>query len=131
LRNRVAKASLANAREAEKQTELIIRQQLQLIGVEVRNAVQTVETARQRIESTRKQREYAQEQFEGENKKFQAGLSPVYLVLQRQNELLQAQVAESSAIAEYAQATATLQRVIATTDIENNIQIPDPKQPMK
>jgi outer membrane protein len=131
LRNRQAKASLANAREAEKQTDLIIRQQLQNIEVEVRNAVQTVETARQRIESTRKQREYAQEQFEGENKKFQAGLSPVYLVLQRQNELLQAQVAESSAIAEYAQATANLQRVIATTDVENNIQIPDPKQPMK
>jgi outer membrane protein len=131
LRNREAVARLGLAREQEKNTELQIRQQLQTIELEVRNAVQAVEAARQRIESTRKQREYAKEQLDGENKKFQAGLSYVWLVLDRQNALAAAQVAENNAVAEYARATATLQRIISTTLSSNNIEIPDPKVPMK
>jgi outer membrane protein len=131
LRNRVAKAQLANARELDKQTELETRQMLQNIEVEVRNQLQAVETAKLRIDSTRKQREYAQEQLEGEVKKLQAGLGTNFFVLTRQNDLVNAQVAENQAKSDYAAAIATLQRVLSTTLTENNIAIPDPKQPIK
>jgi outer membrane protein TolC len=128
LRNRVAKANLARAREEEKNTELLIRQQLKNIEAEVRNAVQAVETARLRIESTRQQRIYAKQQFEGENKKFQAGLSSVFLVLTRQNDLSNAQFEENRAIADYNAAFATLQKALSTTLSNNGIEMPDPKR---
>jgi hypothetical protein len=131
LRNRVAKANLARARETEKQTELLIRQQLQNIEVEVRNAVQAVDTARLRIQSTSQQRVYAEQQLEAENKKLQAGLGSVFLVLTRQTDLSNAQVAENSAKADYAREVANLQRVLSTTLTSNNIEIPDPKAPIK
>jgi outer membrane protein len=131
LRNRVAKAQLANAREDDKQTELLTRQMLQNIEVEVRNQLQAVETAKLRIDSTRKQREYAEEQLEGEVKKLQAGLGTNFFVLTRQNDLVNAQVAENQAKSDYAAAVATLQRVLSTTDSENNIVIPEAKVPMK
>jgi outer membrane protein TolC len=127
LRNRVAKANLARAREEEKQTELLIRQQLKNIEAEVRNAVQAVEIARLRIESTRQQRIYAKQQFDGEDKKFQAGLSSVFLVLTRQNDLSNAQFEENRAIADYNAAIATLQKAISTTLSNNGIEMPDPK----
>jgi outer membrane protein len=126
LRNRVAKANLARAREDAKNTELLIRQQLQSIEVEVRNALQAVETARLRIESTRRQRIYAKKQFDGENKKLQAGLSWVFLVLDRQNVLSQAQFEENRAIADYKGAMANLEKVLSTTLTNNSIVVPDP-----
>jgi outer membrane protein len=129
LRNRVAKANLARAREEERQTELLIRQQMQNIEAEVRIAVQAVETARLRIESTRQQRIYAKQQLDGENMKFQAGLSSVFLVLTRQNDLSNAQFAENSAKADYAREIATLEKVLSTTLSNNSIVIPDPKEP--
>jgi outer membrane protein len=131
LRNRVAKAQLANAREDDRRTELQTRQMIQNIEVEVRNQLQAVETAKLRIDSTRKQREYAEEQLEGEVKKLQAGLGTNFFVLTRQNDLVNAQVAENQAKSDYAAAVATLQRVLSTTLTDNNIAIPDPKQPMK
>ncbi len=131
LRNRVAKANLGRARELDRQNELLIRQQLQTIEVEVRNQVQAVETARLSMESTRQARKYAEDQYEGENKRFQAGLSNTFLVLTRQNDLTAAQFNENSAIADYNIAIASLQRVLAVTLSTNNIDIADPKQPMK
>jgi len=131
LRNRVAKANLARSRELDKQNDLLIRQQLQTIELEVRNQLQAVETARQRIESTRQARKYAEDQLEGETKRFQAGLSTTFLVLTRQNDLTRAQFDENSAIAEYNIAFSALQRVMAVTLSSNNIQIADPKQPTK
>jgi outer membrane protein TolC len=131
LRNRVAKANLGRARELDRQNDLLIRQQLQNIEVEVRNQVQAVDTAKLRMESTRQARKYAEEQYEGETKRFQAGLSNTFLVLTRQNDLTRAQFDENSAIADYNIAIAALQRVLAVTLSSNNIQIADPKQPMK
>jgi outer membrane protein TolC len=129
LRNRIAKANLAQEREREKQTDLNIRRMLQNIEIEVRNAVQAVETARLRIESTGQQRAYAEKQFEAEQKRLQAGLGSVFLVLTRQNDLSNAQIAENNAKADYAREVANLQRILSITDSSNNIQIPDPKQP--
>jgi outer membrane protein len=131
LRNRVAKANLARSRELERQNELTIRQQLQTIEVEVRNAVQQLETARLRVDSTRQARKYAEEQLEGEKKKFQAGLTNTFFVLQYTNQLTIAQFNENSAIANYNIAVYGLQRVLAETLSVNNIEIVDPKQPMK
>ena len=123
LRNRQAKAYLGRSLEADRQIDLSTRRLLQNIEVEVRNAVQAVETAKLRIEAAKAAREYSQQQLEGEEKKFQAGLSTTFLVLTRQNELVQAQGTESRAYADYNRAVADLQRVVATTLSSNNIEV--------
>ncbi len=123
LRNRTAKANLGRAKEVERQTDLQTRRLLQNIEVEVRNAVQSVETAKSRIDAAKAAREYAQQQLEGEEKKFAAGLSSTFLILTRQNDLSQAQFAELQAQSDYNKSVATLQRVVSTTLSSNGIEI--------
>ncbi|MFN0083885.1 MAG: TolC family protein [Blastocatellia bacterium] len=122
-RNRTAKANLGRAREETKKIELQNRRQMQNIEVEVRNAVQTVETTKMRIDASRAARVYAEKQLEGEEKKFAAGLSTTFLILTRQNELSTSRFDELRALADYNKAVAELQRVIATTLSSNSIDI--------
>lgn len=131
-RNRTAKANLGRAVESSRQLELQTRRQLQNIEVEVRNAVQSVETARMRIEASRAAREYAEQQLEGEEKKFAAGLSVTFFVLQRQTDLAIARGSELRALADYNKAVAELQRVMSTTLTSNSIEIkPTPQASIK
>ncbi|MGH9846147.1 MAG: TolC family protein [Blastocatellia bacterium] len=122
-RNRTAKANLARAREEEKKIDLRTRQQMQTIEVEVRNAVQEVETAKLRIEASAAAKDYAAKQLEGEEKKFAAGLSTTFFILQRQNELSQARFDELRALADYNKSVANLQRVLSTTLSSNSVEI--------
>lgn len=124
LRNRTAKANLGKAVEQDRQLDMQTRRTLQNIEVEVRNAVQSVETAKMRIDAAKLAREYAEKQLEGEEKKFQAGLSSTFLVLQRQNDLAVALFDEQRALADYNKSVATLQRVMSTTLSSNSIEIP-------
>lgn len=123
LRNRTAKANLGKALETGRQIDLQTRQLMQNIEVEVRNAVQAVETAKMRIDAAEAATKYARQQLEGEEKKFAAGLQTTYFVLDRQNQLSQAQVSELQAKADYNIAIANLQRVMSTTLSINSIEI--------
>jgi HAE1 family hydrophobic/amphiphilic exporter-1 len=131
LRNRTAKANLGKALEQDRQLELQNRRLMQNIEVQVRNAVQAVEIAKMRIEAARANREYAQKQLEGEEKRFQAGLTSTFFVLQRQNELSQARFNEIRALTDYNISVAQLQRVISTTLSSNNIEVKSDVQPVK
>jgi len=123
LRNRTAKANLGRAQEVVRQTDLQVRRLMQNIEVEVRNAIQSVETAKLRIEAAKAAREYAQQQLDGEEKKFAAGLGTTFLILTRQNDLSQAQYSELQALADYNKSVATLQRVVSTTLSSNGLEI--------
>jgi HAE1 family hydrophobic/amphiphilic exporter-1 len=123
LRNRTAKANLGKALETDRQIELQTRQIMQGIEVEVRNAVQTVELTTMRIEAAKAATEYARQQLVGEEKKFAAGLSTTFFILDRQNQLTQAQLTELQARADYNKAVAQLQRVMSTTLSSNSLEI--------
>lgn len=131
LRNRIAKANYGRALETDRQLDLQTRRQMQLIEVEVRNAVQSLEAAKLRIQAARAAREYAEQQLDGESKRFAAGLSTTFLVLTRQNELAQARGIELQALTDYNKTIAELQRTISTTLSSNSIEIqseaPTPK----
>src|SRR5262249_46596707 len=87
LRNRTAKANLGRSLETGRQIDMQTRQLMQNIEVQVRNAVQDVETAKLRIEASDAAEDYARQQLDGENKRFAAGLQTTFFVLQRQTEL--------------------------------------------
>lgn len=123
VRNRLAQGqlgrSLAEGRKIGAQRKTLE----QTIEVEVRNAVQAVETARLRVETARASREAAQKQSESEQRRFQAGLSTTYFVLERQNDLSAAQGRELKAMTDYSKSVSELQRVMGTTLTSANVQV--------
>jgi HAE1 family hydrophobic/amphiphilic exporter-1 len=125
-RNRTAKANLAGAEIQKNQLETQLRAQEQVVIVEVRNAVQAVETSRQRVLAARRARENAEIQLEGERKLFDAGRSTTFLLFQRENSLTNARNAEIRAETDYSKALSDLQRVTSTTFRVNNITVDSP-----
>ncbi len=56
--------------------------------------MQAVRSSEQRLEAAANQRRYAQEQYESERRRFESGLSTVFLVLDRQTSFVTAQALE-------------------------------------
>lgn len=126
FRNRTAKANLAGAEITRHQLDVQTRAQEQVVIVEVRNAVQAVETARQRVLTTRRARENAEKQLAGERELFEVGRSTTFLLFQRENALTNARNAEIRAETDYNKALADLQRATSTTFQMNNIEVDSP-----
>jgi Outer membrane protein len=126
LRNETAKANLAGARILENQIATQTRAQEQAVIVEVRNAVQAVETTRQLVATSRRARESAELQLEGERRLFENGRSTTFLLFQRENTLNNARNSEIRAETDYQKALAELHRVTSVTLEQNNIQLDSP-----
>lgn len=131
FRNRTAKANLDGARIQEQQLEAQTRDQEQVVIVEVRNAVQGVETARQRVLTARRARQNAEIQLAGEQKLYEAGKSTTFLLFQRENSLNNAKNAEIRAETDFNKAVADLQRATSTAFRENNITVDSPVPGLK
>lgn len=121
--NRTAKAHLGRALVEGKQVDVERQRAVQTIEVEVRNALQSVETARRRFDAARNSRLDAEMQNTGERRRFEAGLSTNFLVLDRQNALSSARGRELKALTDYNKAMTELQRALSTTLSTNNISI--------
>lgn len=123
LRNRTAEGqlgrSLAEGRKIGAQRKILE----QAIEVEVRNALQSVEMGRERVETARASREAAEKQYQSEQRRFDAGLSTTYFVLERQNTLSEARGRELRAMTEYNKAMSELQRVMGTTLTSANVEV--------
>jgi HAE1 family hydrophobic/amphiphilic exporter-1 len=128
FRNRTAKANLAGARIQEEQIAARTRSEEEVVVVEVRNAVQAVETARQQVATARTARENAEIQLAGERKLYESGSSrsSTFLLFQRENDLTNARNLEIRSETNYKKAVADLQRATATTFRENNIDVVSP-----
>jgi outer membrane protein TolC len=126
FRNRTAKANLAGALIQGEQIDARMRSQEQAVIVEVRNAVQGVETARQRVLTARRARENAEIQLAGERKLYEAGKSTTFLLFQRENSLTNARNAEIRAETDYNKALSDLQKSTSTTFQANNIEVDSP-----
>ena len=123
LGNRTAKANLARSRIEQTQ---LARQRLQLeqaIEAEVRNALQAVESSNQRLRSATTARRNAQEQYDSERRRFDSGLSTVFLLLDRQTSLVTAQTLELRARADLNQAIAVFDRSIGATLQQHNVRL--------
>jgi outer membrane protein TolC len=123
LRNRTAEANLAAARIQQTRLDALERDTEQAVIAEVRNSVQSVETARQRVQTARIARENAEIQLRGEQKLYEVGRSTTFLLFQRENALANARNSEIRAETDYNKALADLQRATSTTLRSNNIVI--------
>lgn len=114
LKNRAYESQLAQL-QIQKKTYLLNRKSSeQTIAVQIRNAFQDLETNKQNIDTTRIARELAQAQLDGEQKRFEAGMSENFLVLQRQTDLATAEGQELQALVAYKKSVITLQQYMYT-----------------
>jgi HAE1 family hydrophobic/amphiphilic exporter-1 len=115
IRNRTAEAQQAVAISETKRLEAMRKQVELAIEQDVRNALQGVSTAAARLDAASNARHFADEQYASEQRQFQAGTSTVFLVLQRQTDLIAALTREARARADLGEAAANLDRAMART----------------
>ncbi len=125
--NRIAEANQGIA-EAEGRKIVAQRQALeQRVEREVRNALQVVQSARQKVEAAKAAREASEVQLQSEQRRFEAGLSTTYFVLERQNALSEARAREIATLTEFNKAVSELQRFVGVTLSANAIDVSDVK----
>jgi outer membrane protein TolC len=91
LRDRAAAADLADAALSKKQQMLSLRNLEQRIRLEVLNALSGVEQSRAGIKQATVARHFAQERLNAEQKRYELGVSQIFLVLQAQTDLTTAE----------------------------------------
>jgi len=112
LWTRQVEAQIAQ-QEIQKRQELMRRRQTeQTIQVDVLNALQSLESNRKQVAAAEIALRQAREQLEGEEKRFEAGLSQNYRVLEVQQQLSNQEYSQLQALIRYKQAIITLQRVM-------------------
>ena len=122
LGNRAARADAAIARSGRTQAELALLKTRQAVEVEVRNAAVALETAGQRVAAARAAKAAAETQLGAEEERFAAGLSTSFFVLTRQNDLTQALLSETAALADLRKARVELSRAAGTLLSERHIE---------
>lgn len=123
IRNRTALAQLGHALAEGRQIDVQRQRLEQTVEVEVRNALQAVETAKRRVEAAKNSRSNAELQYQSEVRKFEAGQSTNFFVLDRQNALSSARGRELRALTDYTKAVAELQRAMSTLLSSNNVEV--------
>ncbi len=119
LKNRANDAERARILIRDRRLASQLKNQQQMVIVEVRNAYESIATQRKRLEAAGVARQLSEAQLEGENKRFQAGLSTNFEVLRYQRDLSQAQVQELRARVDYQQAVTDLEKAMYTI-VDNN-----------
>jgi outer membrane protein TolC len=95
----------------------------QAIEQQVRNGLQSMQTARQRIASADASEQAAKEKLDSETRLFQTGESTNFFVLTRQNEYLDARRRAVVARLELNKASARLEQALGVTLSANQIQV--------
>jgi len=121
--NRTAKANLGRSLAEQRQLDARQRQLVEVVQVDVRNALQAVVASKQRYEAAQAGELAAEAQYNGEQERYRAGLSTNFVVLQRLTDLSVARGTAVRALTDYNKALADLQRVTGMTLMSNNVQI--------
>ncbi len=96
-----ADSNLARARLQNSQAQKQLQSSELQVATQIRNLARNVQTNSKRVESTRASRALAEKRLEAEEKKFQAGMTSSFLVIQAQRDLSQARNSELQAIIDY------------------------------
>jgi HAE1 family hydrophobic/amphiphilic exporter-1 len=122
-RNRAAKGQLEQSILQQRRLQLTRAQIEQGIAAGVRTALQNLEAARLRIDAARASERAAREKLESEIRLYQTGESTNFLVLTRQNELLDSRRRVVAAELLLNRAVAQLQQALGSTLQANQIRL--------
>lgn len=121
--NRIARANLGRTLVEGSQIETSTAQIEQAIEADVRNALQSLRSAEARLQAAAATRSSAEQLFESEERQFKAGTTTVFLVFQRQKDLIDARGKELQAQTDLNKAISNFQRAIGTTLEANSVEI--------
>jgi HAE1 family hydrophobic/amphiphilic exporter-1 len=121
--NRTAKANLGRTLAEGSQIATQKAQLEQIIEADVRNALQSLRSAEARLQAAAAARESAEQLYESEQRQFRAGTTTVFLVFQRQNELIAARGRELQAQTDLNKAISNFQRAVGSTLAANDVEI--------
>jgi outer membrane protein TolC len=127
LRNRSAQADNQRAILTQRQLGAQLQQLKNAALLDVRNSYIALTQDRAQVEAASKARELQQQTFDAEQKKYQLGASTVFLVIQTQRDLIQAQGTELRALANLVEAKANYERAVGRTLEINRVTIADAK----
>lgn len=123
LKNRTAKAELGESLAEGRRIDAVRAQAEQLIEAEVRNAIQRMRSVEASMSAAAARRLAAEQQYTSEQRKFQAGMSTVFLVLQRQTDLVMARGRELEMQTDLNKAIAEFQRATGNTFRYRNVAV--------
>ena len=123
LKNRTAKAELGQSLAEGRRIESVRAQMEQMIEAEVRNAIQRVRSVEASMAAAAAARVAAEQQYTSEQRKFKAGMSTVFLVLQRQTDLIAARGRELQTQTDLNKAIAEFQRATGNTFRYRNVAV--------
>ena len=123
LRNRTAEANLGSSLAQGNRLMNQRAQAEQMIEAEVRNATQSLRSAEARLAAAAAARSSSEMQYESEQRQFRAGTTTVFLVLQRQTELLAARGRELQAQTDLNKAIADFQHATGNTLEANHVAV--------
>jgi outer membrane protein len=121
LKNRTAEAQLGRSLVEAEQIQTKREKLEETIQVEVRNALQSLQSAEARLRAAVAAREATEQQYDSEKRKLDAGQSTVFLVLERQTAFTAARGNELRAQTEKNKATAELQRAMGSSLSVNSV----------
>jgi outer membrane protein len=96
-----AEAGLARAKVSYSQSTLELRQAELTVATQVREVARQLNTNQKRVNATQASRELAEKKLEAQQKKFAAGMSTNFEVIQAQRDLAAARNAELSALLDF------------------------------
>ena len=123
--NRTAKANLGRSLAEGTRIEAVRDQTMQQIKFEVQTSLQALRSSEARLASAAASRSSSEQLYESEQRRLQNGTSTVYLVLQRQQELVAARARELQAQTDLNIAISNFQRSTGNTFQAHNITIKD------
>ncbi len=123
FRNRVQQADYVTDQLQLRQAELEMQRAVNQVRVDVKTAVIGLEQARARYETAVDTRRLGEQTLAAEQKRFQAGVGSVALVMEAQKELSADQDAEVQAMANYTHARIFFDQAMGRTLDQNHISI--------
>ena len=123
IHNRSADANLSRSRAEERRVQDQTDQTELNIEADVRNTLQTMQSAELRLQTARLAQNSAEEQYNSEQRQFHAGTSTLFLVQTRQSTMIAARSAERRAESDLAEAISSFQRAIGSLLKEHNINL--------
>jgi len=110
-----SRAAYAQAKVNLDQAMLQLKNQEQLIYLEIRNGVRAVQTNYQSVQAYKVARELAEQKLQAEEEKLRVGLSTNFNVLSYQRDLSNARISELRAIVDYTVSLANLEKAMGTS----------------
>jgi HAE1 family hydrophobic/amphiphilic exporter-1 len=123
FRNDAAEANLAAAIADGRRVRLERQRLEETIEADVRNAIQAVASGQARLEAAVNARQLSAEQYASEQRRFEAGTSTLFLVLQRQSAVIATRAQAAQAETDFNKAIAALHRATGRTLEVHNVSV--------